>query len=127
MKFQRVRLASIGVALPEEIVSSSEIEQRLAPLYDRLKLPEGRLELMSGIVEAPSLASRHSAERTEHLFSHSCHRSGWNRSPAQSNADSRKRLSRFFGASHRLESSPRLASARKWLGLRCFLTPAWAS
>ncbi len=41
MKFQRVRLASIGVALPEEIVSSSEIEQRLAPLYDRLKLPEG--------------------------------------------------------------------------------------
>ncbi len=51
MKFHRVRLASIGVTLPEEIVSSGQIEQRLSPLYERLKLPEGRLELMSGIVE----------------------------------------------------------------------------
>ena len=37
--------------LPDEIVTSDEIERRLEPLYRRLKLPEGRLELMSGIRE----------------------------------------------------------------------------
>lgn len=51
MKFQRVRLASIGAMLPDEVWSSDSIEQRLQPLYQRLKLPEGRLELMSGITE----------------------------------------------------------------------------
>ncbi|MEO1617657.1 MAG: 3-oxoacyl-ACP synthase III [Planctomycetota bacterium] len=51
MKFERVRLAAIGTQLPEEVWSSDEIERRLAPLYSRLKLPEGRLELMSGIRE----------------------------------------------------------------------------
>lgn len=51
MRFDNVCLESIGVCLPEEVWSSSDIERRLAPLYDRLKLPEGRLELMSGISE----------------------------------------------------------------------------
>ncbi|MCD0463404.1 3-oxoacyl-ACP synthase III [Roseiconus lacunae] len=51
MRFDRVRLASIGAVLPEEIWSSAEIESRLSPLYNRLRLPEGRLELMSGIAE----------------------------------------------------------------------------
>lgn len=35
--------------VPQEVWSSDEIERRLEPLYSRLKLPEGRLELMSGI------------------------------------------------------------------------------
>ncbi|TWT48654.1 3-oxoacyl-ACP synthase III [Botrimarina hoheduenensis] len=51
MLYKNVRIASIAHVLPEEIVSSSKIEQRLSPLYARLKLPEGRLELMSGIRE----------------------------------------------------------------------------
>ncbi|MDA0657807.1 MAG: 3-oxoacyl-ACP synthase III [Planctomycetota bacterium] len=51
MQFQRVCLESMGYVLPREIVSSSEIEQRLQPLYERLRLPEGRLELMTGIRE----------------------------------------------------------------------------
>jgi len=51
MNFQHVAIESLGYALPEEIVTSDEIERRLAPLYQRLKLPEGRLELMSGIRE----------------------------------------------------------------------------
>jgi acyl-CoA:acyl-CoA alkyltransferase len=33
------------------MISSEEIERRLAPLYERLRLPPGRLELMSGIRE----------------------------------------------------------------------------
>ncbi|MEM6472196.1 MAG: 3-oxoacyl-ACP synthase III [Planctomycetota bacterium] len=51
MKFERVRLAAIGGLVPDEVWSSNDIEQRLQPLYSRLKLPEGRLELMSGIRE----------------------------------------------------------------------------
>ena len=51
MRFSSVVLESIAVALPDEVLSSADIEQRLAPLYERLKLPEGRLELMTGIKE----------------------------------------------------------------------------
>lgn len=51
MKFANVVIESIAVALPDEVLSSADIEQRLAPLYERLKLPEGRLELMTGIKE----------------------------------------------------------------------------
>lgn len=51
MRYQHVCIESLGYTLPGEIVTSDEIEARLAPLYQRLKLPEGRLELMSGIRE----------------------------------------------------------------------------
>lgn len=51
MKFEHVCIESIAVALPEEIWTSVEIEERLRPLYERLKLPAGRLELMTGIRE----------------------------------------------------------------------------
>jgi 3-oxoacyl-[acyl-carrier-protein] synthase-3 len=51
MNFQHVCIESLGYAIPDEIITSDEIERRLEPLYRRLKLPEGRLELMSGICE----------------------------------------------------------------------------
>lgn len=51
MKFENVCIESLAVALPEEIWSSAQIEERLRPLYERLKLPVGRLELMTGIRE----------------------------------------------------------------------------
>ena len=51
MRYQHVCLESLGYSLPDEIVTSDDIERRLAPLYQRLRLPEGRLELMSGIRE----------------------------------------------------------------------------
>jgi 3-oxoacyl-[acyl-carrier-protein] synthase-3 len=51
MRFENVCIESLAVALPEERWSSAEIEARLEPLYQRLKLPAGRLELMSGIRE----------------------------------------------------------------------------
>ncbi len=51
MRFSNVVLESIAVALPDEVLTSAGVEQRLAPLYERLKLPEGRLELMTGIKE----------------------------------------------------------------------------
>jgi 3-oxoacyl-[acyl-carrier-protein] synthase-3 len=51
MRFANVCLESIAVALPDEVWSSSQIEERLRPLYERLRLPFGRLELMTGIRE----------------------------------------------------------------------------
>ncbi len=51
MRYQNVCIESFGYTLPAEIVTSDAIEQRLAPLYQRLRLPEGRLELMTGIAE----------------------------------------------------------------------------
>ncbi|MDA7980573.1 MAG: 3-oxoacyl-ACP synthase III [Pirellulales bacterium] len=49
MRYRNVFLESIGYVLPSWVVSSEELEAQLAPVYDRLRLPEGRLELMSGI------------------------------------------------------------------------------
>ena len=51
MRFENVCIEALAVSLPEEIWTSAHIEERLRPLYDRLKLPAGRLELMSGIRE----------------------------------------------------------------------------
>ena len=51
MKFANVCLEAIGAVIPDEIWSSDSIEAQLSPVYERIKLPEGRLELMSGITE----------------------------------------------------------------------------
>ena len=51
MKYENVCVEAIECALPPETVTSDELEARLAPLYERLKLPYGRLELMTGIKE----------------------------------------------------------------------------
>ncbi len=51
MQYRRVCLESLGYTLPEQIVTTDELEHRLAPVYERLQLPHGRLELMSGIRE----------------------------------------------------------------------------
>lgn len=48
-RFENVCVESFGYVLPEESWSSSEIEERLAPAYNRMRLPPGRLELMTGI------------------------------------------------------------------------------
>ena len=51
MKFAHACIESLAIALPEEKWTSAGIEERLRPLYERLKLPAGRLELMTGIKE----------------------------------------------------------------------------
>ena len=51
MNYNHVCLESFGYALPPEVVTSEEIEAWLQPLYDRIGLRVGRLELMSGIRE----------------------------------------------------------------------------
>lgn len=51
MKFNQVAIESIAYALPEEVWTSGDVEAKLAEVYQRLRLPEGRLELMTGIKE----------------------------------------------------------------------------
>lgn len=49
--YSHVCLHSFGYEIPARVLSSEAIEQQLSPVYQRLKLPEGRLALMSGIRE----------------------------------------------------------------------------
>jgi 3-oxoacyl-[acyl-carrier-protein] synthase-3 len=51
MRYRHVSIAAVCHLLPPEVVTSAEIEARLRPVYERLGLPEGRLELMTGIRE----------------------------------------------------------------------------
>lgn len=51
MLYRNVAVDCFAYELPPVVVSSAELEQRLAPVYERLRLPEGRLELMTGIKE----------------------------------------------------------------------------
>lgn len=51
MNFKNVAIESLAYALPEEVWTSADLEERLSELYERLGLPAGRLELMTGIRE----------------------------------------------------------------------------
>lgn len=49
LTYRHVALEAVVCTLPTEVVESAELEARLAPAYERLNLPPGRLELMTGI------------------------------------------------------------------------------
>lgn len=51
MRYSRVSIAAVTHQLPPHVITSDDIEEELAPVYNRLKLPAGRLEMMSGIRE----------------------------------------------------------------------------
>ena len=49
MIYKNVNINNISFVIPPNKVTSENIEERLDAIYKRLKLPKGRLELMSGI------------------------------------------------------------------------------
>lgn len=51
LRYERVCVEAFVGDLPPHVITSEVIESRLAAVYDRLGLPAGRLELMSGIRE----------------------------------------------------------------------------
>jgi len=51
MNYSRVFIDSLGYELPPVVVTSQELEQRLRPMYQALRIPEGQLEALTGIVE----------------------------------------------------------------------------
>lgn len=69
MRYRSVRLASLGHELPPHVVTSAMLEDALAPVYHKLGLNPGRIELLSGVRErrfwdpgtAPSSVSVRSA------------------------------------------------------------------
>ena len=71
MQYEKVCLESFGYELPKHVVTSLSLEERLAPVYDKLKLSYGRLEMLTGIRErrfwdddvTPSQASMRAAEK----------------------------------------------------------------
>ena len=71
MQYKNVCIESFGYELPETVVTSQSLEERVAPLYEKLKLSYGRFEMMTGIRErrfwddetTPSRASTKAAEK----------------------------------------------------------------
>jgi 3-oxoacyl-[acyl-carrier-protein] synthase III len=69
--YKNVRIESFGHELPETTVTSQSLEERVAPLYEKLNLSYGRFEMMTGIRErrfwddetTPSQASTKAAEK----------------------------------------------------------------
>lgn len=51
MKFSKVFLEAIGYELPSNVITSTWIEERLAPLYKKLYIQPGQLEALTGIKE----------------------------------------------------------------------------
>ena len=51
MKYRRVFLTALGYELGPEVVTSAELEERLAPVYRRLSIHPGQLEAWTGIAE----------------------------------------------------------------------------
>jgi 3-oxoacyl-[acyl-carrier-protein] synthase-3 len=51
MGYSRVFLTALGYELGPEVVTSAELEERLAPVYGRLHLQPGQLEAWTGIAE----------------------------------------------------------------------------
>lgn len=51
MKYTKVFIAAIGYELGSNVVTSSELERRIAPMLDTLYIPAGQLEGLTGIRE----------------------------------------------------------------------------
>jgi len=71
MQYEKVCVESFGYELPETVITSLSLEERLAPIYNKWNIPYGRLEMMTGIRErrfwndgvTPSQASIKAAEK----------------------------------------------------------------
>lgn len=51
MKYNRVFINSLAYELAPEVVTSSQLESRLAPLYQKFRIPMGQLAALTGIEE----------------------------------------------------------------------------
>src|SRR4051794_7743919 len=51
MLYSNVYIDALGYELPPVVVTSAELEGRLGPFYEALRIPAGQLEAITGIVE----------------------------------------------------------------------------
>ena len=111
LHFENVCLETIAYTLPEEVITSEEIERRLAPVYERLRLPEGRLELMSGIRERRLFKPGIRPGQKKYPFRRKGNRTIRHRSTKDRGSDPRLRLSRLPRTGYRRRRSSRLEAA----------------
>ena len=79
MRYGKVCVEAFGYELPQKVVTSQSLEERLAPVYAKVNRSFGRLQLMTGIRERrvweegtpPSLPSTESGREG--------YRQGWNK------------------------------------------------
>jgi len=71
MRYNNVHIEALGYEIPGTVVTSRSLEERVAPIYEKLNLSYGRFEMMTGIRErrfwdddtTPSQASTRAAEK----------------------------------------------------------------
>ena len=51
MRYDNICIEGFEALLPPNIITSAEIEEQLSEVYEKLRLPKGRLEMFSGIKE----------------------------------------------------------------------------
>jgi acyl-CoA:acyl-CoA alkyltransferase len=51
MNYTRVYLEAIGYELPPVVITTADLEQQLRPVYQALRIAEGQLEAITGIIE----------------------------------------------------------------------------
>jgi acyl-CoA:acyl-CoA alkyltransferase len=51
MHYSKTHIEALGYELAPIVVTSDELEERIAPVYEKLRIPEGQLEAMTGIAE----------------------------------------------------------------------------
>jgi 3-oxoacyl-[acyl-carrier-protein] synthase-3 len=51
MRWTKVHVEALGVELPDEILTSAEIDARLSPIHEALRIAPGQLEALTGIRE----------------------------------------------------------------------------
>src|SRR3954451_9080984 len=51
MTYTSVHLDSFGYELAPVVISSTELEARIAPVYEKLRIAPGQLEALTGIAE----------------------------------------------------------------------------
>ena len=49
MRYSHVRIEAFGYDLPERVVTSESLEERLAPVYQKVQRSSGALQLMTGL------------------------------------------------------------------------------
>ena len=60
MKYSKVYIDSFGYELAPIVVSSKELENRLEPVYKKMRINPGQLEALTGIYERRYWPTRHS-------------------------------------------------------------------
>jgi 3-oxoacyl-[acyl-carrier-protein] synthase III len=50
-KYTNVFIRSFGYELAPNVITSEDLEQRLAPIYEKLHFKQGQLEVLTGISE----------------------------------------------------------------------------